>query len=821
MKPQLSIYLLFASLTILAGMSCQRSPLPTTPAPNAAFTSTLTFTPTVTVTISLTGSPGTTSTPSPTRTYLITTTFTQTATPTFSITSPFTTTVTGTLTQTPIESATNTVTAAATMTFTPTVTVTNSSTSNPSTATPNQTYSFTPTLTNVPFTFTSSPTLTPVYSYTATMTPCTGIIGDPNKESVQLADWGPMYLNRYQATTDMTLYQMSTYIGPVYYNLVIYADDGTGATPTTFLGQTGVQLAPSTGWAMASLNQPVSITAGNYYWLGEINAPVGLNYFFWETTGNNVTAFEYQSSITISAPPASFSGIIYTGSSSTQISLYANGCGSSGSLTVTSTPTDTSTPTPTTPPFQTFTVTPTMTGCGKVDVYTNALPLNPASAGTTVAGIVFYDYPYDFYCGSATYNISNLNFTVTTSGNLTSQIQQVQLWQGGVGGTLLGTTSFSGSGFSITGSFGNPTFTLAYVFSPTASGVVQTTIAYINGDQNGGSIVGVNLPVASVPLTVVAAPTNTPTVTSTSTATPTMTYSFTSTLTPTGTPGGCSNGGVVSNWGGTLLGDPEGIAVDSSKNVYVGNTDGGYVYKINTSGVASLLAGGGAGTTTNGPGTIASFGSPSGLAVDSLGNVYVADYNNFSTVREISPAGVVSTFAGQAGVTGFLNGPASIALFNTPRGVAVDSLGNVYVADYNNSMVREISTAGTVSTYATVPFPSAITIDTLGNFYVLNGLGFVKITSGSAAATIAAPSGMNFGIAADSCGDLFTASYSSNLIWEVSPSGAPSTLAGGTEGSGNGTGTGASFGMPWGVAVDSSGTVYVADDLNQIVRKIQ
>jgi hypothetical protein len=462
---------------------------------------------------------------------LITTTFTQTATPTFSITSPFTTTVTGTLTQTPIESATNTVTAAATMTFTPTVTVTNSSTSNPSTATPNQTYSFTPTLTNVPFTFTSSPTLTPVYSYTATMTPCTGIIGDPNKESVQLADWGPMYLNRYQATTDMTLYQMSTYIGPVYYNLVIYADDGTGATPTTFLGQTGVQLAPSTGWAMASLNQPVSITAGNYYWLGEINAPVGLNYFFWETTGNNVTAFEYQSSITISAPPASFSGIIYTGSSSTQISLYANGCGSSGSLTVTSTPTDTSTPTPTTPPFQTFTVTPTMTGCGKVDVYTNALPLNPASAGTTVAGIVFYDYPYDFYCGSATYNISNLNFTVTTSGNLTSQIQQVQLWQGGVGGTLLGTTSFSGSGFSITGSFGNPTFTLAYVFSPTASGVVQTTIAYINGDQNGGSIVGVNLPVTSAPLTVDAIPTNTPT------ATPTMTYSSTSTSTPATDPG--------------------------------------------------------------------------------------------------------------------------------------------------------------------------------------------------------------------------------------------------------------------------------------------
>jgi hypothetical protein len=600
-----------------------------------------------------------------------------------------------------------------------------------------------------------------------------------------------------------------------------------------FCNDTGVTLAPVTVVANTVSNGAgMAFLGWNYngvypYTSGSVTDPTasGSTIVFPNVTPGAfacVTVLSvYQTNSLIPCQTAIFDNLVSWPGSGTNASNAVTVQVPCDTPTQTATPALSISPTPTTPLFQTFTVTPTMTGCGKVNVFNSGLPLNPVSAGVTAAGMVFGDGPYDSYCSSATYNIMNLNFTAATTGNLLSQIEQVQLWQGGVGGTLLGTTSFSGSGFSITGSFGNPTFTLAYVFSPTASGVVQTTITYINGDQNGGSIVGVNLPVASVPLTVVAGPTNTPTVTSTSTATPTMTYSFTSTLMPTGTPGVCSNGGVVSNWGGTLLGDPEGIAVDSSKNVYVGNTDGGYVYKISTSGVASLLAGGGAGTTTNGPGTIASFGSPSGLAVDSLGNVYVADYNNFSTVREISPAGVVSTFAGQAGVTGFLNGPASIALFNTPRGVAVDSFGNVYVADYNNSMVREISTAGTVSTYATVPFPSAITIDTFGNFYVLNGLGFIKITSGSAAATIAAPSGMNFGIAVDSCGDLFTASYSSNLIWETSPAGASTTLAGGTEGSGNGTGTGASFGMPWGVAVDSSGTVYVADDLNQIVRKIQ
>jgi len=396
---------------------------------------------------------------------------------------------------------------------------------------PSAGFTSTPTNINTPTqTPTTTPTVTFSFTPTSTMTPCAGFIGDNNQESQFTGGIGQMELNRYQATANTTLYQMSAYMGSGYYNLVIYSDDGTGSKPTTLLGQTGVQIATASsgGWALASLTQPVSVIAGNYYWLGEIiNQPSGNT--FWYTAGSNILAVEPQSSFTINAPPASFSGTVYTGSNSIQISLYAIGCGSGGSITLTSTPTVTTTitSTPTTPPFQTFTVTPTMTGCGKVDVYTNALPLNPVSAGTTAAGIVFYDYPYDSYCSSATYNITNMNFTATTSGNLASQIQQVQLWQGGVGGTLLGTTSFSGSGFSITGSFGNPTFTLAYVFSPTASGAVQTTITYINGDQNGGSIVGINLPVYSGPLTVGAVPTNTPTVT------PTMTYSSTPTTTNT------------------------------------------------------------------------------------------------------------------------------------------------------------------------------------------------------------------------------------------------------------------------------------------------
>ena len=112
----------------------------------------------------------------------------------------------------------------------------------------------------------------------------------------------------------------------------------------------------------------------------------------------------------------------------------------------------------------------------------------------------------------------------------------------------------------------------------------------------------------------------------------------------------------------------------------------------------STLAGTGAQGAADGPGSSATFSNPIGVAVDGAGNVYVAEANN-NKIRKISAAGVVSTLAG-TGSQGAADGPGSSATFNSPTGVAVDGAGNVYVADFGNNKIRKITAAGVVSTLA-------------------------------------------------------------------------------------------------------------------------
>src|SRR5207302_874051 len=149
---------------------------------------------------------------------------------------------------------------------------------------------------------------------------------------------------------------------------------------------------------------------------------------------------------------------------------------------------------------------------------------------------------------------------------------------------------------------------------------------------------------------------------------------------------------------------PESVATDSAGNVYVGDTGNNTIRKITTAGVVSTLAGrAGVGGSTDATGAAASFNIPHGVATDSAGNVYVADTLN-STIRKITPAGVVTTLAGTAGVTGGADGTRAAASFGFPNGVATDSAGNVYVADaniiffngVNNSTIRKITPAGVV-----------------------------------------------------------------------------------------------------------------------------
>lgn len=176
---------------------------------------------------------------------------------------------------------------------------------------------------------------------------------------------------------------------------------------------------------------------------------------------------------------------------------------------------------------------------------------------------------------------------------------------------------------------------------------------------------------------------------------------------------------------------PIGIAVDGTGNVYVGDNQNNRIRKVTAGGVVTTLAGSGAMGSANGPGAGASFRGLGGVTVDPTGNVYAADSGN-SQIRKTSSAGAVTTLAG-TGAQGFVDGVGAAAAFSTPYGVAVDGLGNVFVADTNNLRIRKVTAAGVVTTLAgsgqmgnadgvasTATFKNAlgIAVDAFGNIYI-------------------------------------------------------------------------------------------------------
>ncbi len=243
--------------------------------------------------------------------------------------------------------------------------------------------------------------------------------------------------------------------------------------------------------------------------------------------------------------------------------------------------------------------------------------------------------------------------------------------------------------------------------------------------------------------------------------------------------------------------DPFGVVLDSSDNVFVG--DSHTIRKITPNGVVSTFAGSGSSGFVNGIGSAARFGIQISVAMDSSGNVFVADRFNYA-IRKITPDGVVSTFAG-SGTSGFVNGIGTAASFSQPFGVAVDRLDNVFVADTANNVIRKITPDGVVSTFA-----GAVTA-TSG---FANGIG--------TAASFNSPSS----VAVDSGGNVFVADTYNNAIRKITPAGVVSTLAGtGQRSFDNGVGTVAGFNHPYGVAVDRLGNVFVADTGNYAIRKIK
>jgi sugar lactone lactonase YvrE len=309
---------------------------------------------------------------------------------------------------------------------------------------------------------------------------------------------------------------------------------------------------------------------------------------------------------------------------------------------------------------------------------------------------------------------------------------------------------------------------------------------------------------------------------------------------------------------------PGGVALDTNGNLYVGDWGNNTIRKVTPAGVVTTLAGlAGSFGTNDGMGSAAQFNGPDGVAVDSAGNVYVADSAN-DTIRKVTPVGVVTTLAGSAGSSGANDGMGSAAQFNYPLGVAVDSASNVYVGDYGNGTIRKVTPTGVVTTLAgsSVSYgtndgtgtnalfngPWGVAVDAIGNVYVADtdNMTIRKVTSAGIVTTLAGstqfdPGGAQLfgsadgtngaaqfyypdGVAVDGAGNLYVADANNCLIRKVTPVGknwVVTTLAGSVwYGSADGTGSAARFNYAHGLAVDSAGNVYVADSPNYTVRKV-
>ena len=172
-------------------------------------------------------------------------------------------------------------------------------------------------------------------------------------------------------------------------------------------------------------------------------------------------------------------------------------------------------------------------------------------------------------------------------------------------------------------------------------------------------------------------------------------YSFTTFAGKAGVSGSADGTGSAARFS-----SPSQIAIDKDDNLFLADTANHTIRKITPAGVVTTVAGlAGSSGSADGTGSNARFNSPIGVAVDAAGNLFIGDSDN-STIRKITPGGVVTTFAGMAGMTGSTDGVGAAARFNGPRGLAIDANGNIYVCDTFNNTIRKITPSATVTTLA-------------------------------------------------------------------------------------------------------------------------
>ena len=311
---------------------------------------------------------------------------------------------------------------------------------------------------------------------------------------------------------------------------------------------------------------------------------------------------------------------------------------------------------------------------------------------------------------------------------------------------------------------------------------------------------------------------------------------------------------IVSIAGG--LSAPLGIVVDSTGNLFI--PSGNVIRKVATNGLITTVAGNGAGgySGDGGPATSASLFAPSCVAVDTSGNLFIADTSNYS-IRKVDTNGIISTVAGVAGSFGD-GGSATDAILSNPQGVAVDAAGNLFIADTSTYRIRKVDTNAIITTVAgsgvggysgdggfatnaNLFYPLGVAVDAAGNLFIAdqNSQRIRKVDTNGIITTVAGNGSNSYngdggfatnaslynpsGVTVDTSGNLFIADQSNHRIRKVDNNGIISTVAGKVTSGGSGDGgfaTNANLFYPLGVAVDAAGNLFIADRFNQRIRKV-
>jgi len=295
------------------------------------------------------------------------------------------------------------------------------------------------------------------------------------------------------------------------------------------------------------------------------------------------------------------------------------------------------------------------------------------------------------------------------------------------------------------------------------------------------------------------------------------------------------------------------MATDSLGNLYIADMTNKVIERVTPGGTLSIVAGtGSGGAPTPGPATSSALQSPSGVAVDSLGNLFISD-DVRCVISKVDTTGQLSIVAGNGTCDDPTPGPATSSALHYPNDVAVDSLGNLFIGGYEQ-FVEKVTPDGTLSIFAgngsfgdptpgpatssAMSYPVGMAVDSAGNLFIASGSnvilkvtpdGTLSIVAGNGSfgaptpgpATSSALQGPN-DVAVDSAGNLFIADTGSNMIEKVTPEGTLSIVAGtGTDGAPTlGPATNSKLNLPYGVAVDSSGNLFISDAMNGLVEKV-